>query len=282
MFHIIYKKINHKYTTHMQNILHQVKTSNSWSDEYTQAVLFEYERFLTLRSENETLSPSDDIDKFWHQHILNTKHYYEYCMTKFSNRFVHHNPMDACDQTAKQQRLLKTIKFYNLLYGNIINPKVWNLPSLPSRTENIKLATMNDYTLPTTKSLKPIITLPATPASSILKNNIYRINVKIMYIFDHYNEKDEFIGKHWKPSSKEFDNIIVTYVHYPHSTIDTLRDMIANKTGHQKIGIKIHELDANKKIKSSQLDENNKLSIYSSKGCTLIAILEEVSLHGYC
>ena len=108
----------------MNSIINQVMLEYSWDHHYAKSVAFEYMRFLELRNENKDLSPSDDIDRFWHQHILNTKHYFTYCFKKFS-QIVHHDPTDAYDQKARALRLKNTMKAYTARFGPIKKKKVW-------------------------------------------------------------------------------------------------------------------------------------------------------------
>ena len=64
-----------------------------WSFEKTEKVAIQYRRFLTLIRENPsaTIVPTEDIDRFWHHHILDTAKYAEDCET-FFGYFVHHFP----------------------------------------------------------------------------------------------------------------------------------------------------------------------------------------------
>lgn len=97
--------------------------SVGWSDSYKLNVIKEYEKFLCLRSSNNKLSPSNDVDIVWHQHILNTKHYREYCNAKFGF-FIDHDPTDAFDQDAKKIRLANTFNEYKTKFGEP-HPRVW-------------------------------------------------------------------------------------------------------------------------------------------------------------
>ena len=112
----------------MDSIIKQVINEYGWNLSYAKNVFDEYERFMVLRyigeKIGEKISPSDDIDKFWHQHILNTKNYMTYCNTKFE-RCIHHDPEDAHDKNARQIRLNNTIKEYALKFGPFINKNVW-------------------------------------------------------------------------------------------------------------------------------------------------------------
>jgi hypothetical protein len=97
---------------------------HNWSPQYANEVFNEYEKFLYLRSKNSNVSPSNDIDIVWHQHILNTEHYRNYCNTKFG-KFIDHNPVDSFDQDKRQQRLKTTITDYTTKFG-IPTSTVWS------------------------------------------------------------------------------------------------------------------------------------------------------------
>jgi hypothetical protein len=89
-----------------------------WSLERAEAARAEYVRFLTLLQ----LKPGfmlipwpntegqDDLDQFWHQHILDTAKYAADCNALFG-RMIHHNPHvlrgsgDETEATEKTQRL---------------------------------------------------------------------------------------------------------------------------------------------------------------------------------
>src|SRR5260370_35484177 len=58
-----------------------------WSEDQATRVEGDYKRFLyslAHRGEGEVLSPpSQEVDEFWHQHILDTRRYREDCYTAF-------------------------------------------------------------------------------------------------------------------------------------------------------------------------------------------------------
>ena len=105
-------------------MIDQMVSIYKWEYKYAHNVASEYHRFLTLRNHNNKLSPSDTIDKFWHQHILNTDHYLGYCRIYFNN-IIHHNPANSFDQKSKSERLTNTITAYKTKYKSFINDRVW-------------------------------------------------------------------------------------------------------------------------------------------------------------
>ncbi len=57
----------------------------------SQKLHIELEMFLSEASKGGVLIPSVQIDDVWHNFILHTKKYDDYCKEKF-NKFIHHNP----------------------------------------------------------------------------------------------------------------------------------------------------------------------------------------------
>jgi hypothetical protein len=64
-----------------------------WTQERVDAVEREYRRFLYLMKKypDELTAPSMEVDRFWHQHILDTMKYARDCESAFGY-FLHHYP----------------------------------------------------------------------------------------------------------------------------------------------------------------------------------------------
>jgi hypothetical protein len=54
----------------MSSFEEQIANNFKWSLEYCNKVIFEYERFLTLKLTSNNIVPSIDIYKLWKYHIL--------------------------------------------------------------------------------------------------------------------------------------------------------------------------------------------------------------------
>lgn len=67
-------------------------------------------RFLSLAAGNYRIAPPKIIDDYWHEFILHTKMYSEYCQTVFG-RFIHHQPNDG----SKKQRNIDHEIFWEAL-----------------------------------------------------------------------------------------------------------------------------------------------------------------------
>jgi hypothetical protein len=89
----------------------------SWSQEYCNEVEIEYKRFLALKRkypENEIV-PNAAIDKFWHQHILDTAKYADDCQNYFGY-FLHHYPYFGMNGSEDVQNLIEAFEETKKLY----------------------------------------------------------------------------------------------------------------------------------------------------------------------
>jgi hypothetical protein len=64
-----------------------------WSTAYADQMEVAYKRYLILHAKHPdlTLAPEQDVDRFWHMHILDTRKYAADCETTFGY-FLHHFP----------------------------------------------------------------------------------------------------------------------------------------------------------------------------------------------
>jgi hypothetical protein len=92
--------------------------------EYVDKIAYEFERFMELKNLDSECSPSDDIDLLWHQVILDTEFYSNYCTNRF-NKIIHHKPQNAIDQEERKIRLNKTIELYKKTFLQCPDEIVW-------------------------------------------------------------------------------------------------------------------------------------------------------------
>lgn len=73
--------------------LQDAEEGEAWPVEYCNDVELEYKRFLILKLlyPEKDIVPNGHIDKFWHQHILDTEKYATDCFEIFGS-FLHHYP----------------------------------------------------------------------------------------------------------------------------------------------------------------------------------------------
>lgn len=94
----------------------------TWSTFLCDFAELEYKKFLTLKMlyPKVSLVPSKLVDKFWHEHILDTKSYATDC-DKLFGHFIHHYPYFGIyggeDQQALQASFESTIELYETHFG---------------------------------------------------------------------------------------------------------------------------------------------------------------------
>lgn len=79
----------------------------------TDDLISEMLKFLNLIHVHKTaLSPSLLVDLAWHEFILFTRYYDEFCQSNF-NRFIHHTPSES----GHPDLFIKTVNLYIKTYG---------------------------------------------------------------------------------------------------------------------------------------------------------------------
>ena len=85
-------------------------------------ILVEVVRFLSLCAESPAaLTPSPRVDDAWHELVLCTRLYAEFCERRFG-RFIHHDPGGTREDNAEQFR--DTMRRYVAAYGSP-DPRFW-------------------------------------------------------------------------------------------------------------------------------------------------------------
>lgn len=68
------------------------KANPEWSTVKINNLIEEYKQFMYLAgTSDEDCTPSQDVDKVWHEHILFTRDYYDYC-NRIIGKIIHHKP----------------------------------------------------------------------------------------------------------------------------------------------------------------------------------------------
>lgn len=114
----------------------------TWSIELCELAEKEYCKFLTLKKNHPKISlvPSKLVDKFWHEHILDTLSYEKDC-NKVFGYFIHHYPYfgiyDKEDQNNLQTSFDATIKLYEATFGQFPTSELFgNEANKASRCED--------------------------------------------------------------------------------------------------------------------------------------------------
>lgn len=245
----------------LKTIINQSVNYYSWTLTYASQVAYEYECFMLLRSINNKLSPSDDIDKFWHLHLLNPIFYYNYCNEQF-NKIIDHCPADSFDKHAREQRLTNTKNEYKKKFGDFACPNVWNVKN---KCDNINKINDSTNTRPTDK-----------------------IKVNIFYTFD--TKTADGVQKIWKRNNNKYDDTMfdIDKKKVGNETLNDLAKNISVLTRHENIGIHFYSeteklnVLAGKNTKNGFRCDISRETLLKNINQNIICILEEVSQHGYC
>jgi hypothetical protein len=94
----------------------------NWTNERIEEAEKNYKRYLSVTKalNGYQLVPNGDVDRFWHEHILDTRRYAEDCSQLFGG-FLHHYPFfgmrgDA-DNSMWIETATKSTDFWNNLFG---------------------------------------------------------------------------------------------------------------------------------------------------------------------
>ncbi|MBX9782774.1 MAG: hypothetical protein K2X48_05685 [Chitinophagaceae bacterium] len=103
--------------------LKDAEEGQGWSDELCDFAEQEYKKYLTMIKLFPELDivPNKIMDKFWHQHILDTRAYANDCNSIFGY-FVHHYPYFGMNGEEDKQNLIdafnQTKKIYKATFGS--------------------------------------------------------------------------------------------------------------------------------------------------------------------
>ena len=84
----------------LKNTKLNLQKENGWDDDFVNMAVNEYGKFLHLRKiamdnhSDKRIVPGEVVYKIWHDHILHTKQYIEFCEKEFGG-YLHHDPTDS-------------------------------------------------------------------------------------------------------------------------------------------------------------------------------------------
>lgn len=108
---------------------------NKWDATFTQRAIQEYKRFIYLCCISPTgASPSDIVDKVWHQHLLYTKNYWEAFCENTLGQKIHHYPSSG-GPSEKQKYIAweeSTRQQYRQYFGEDPPAAIWPNHSTPT------------------------------------------------------------------------------------------------------------------------------------------------------
>ncbi len=106
----------------------RLRRENQWNETYTKRVIEEYRRFLFLLLESGiNCTPSGQVDKVWHLHLIYTRSYWEKFCREIAGRSVHHVPttggVDESSKFARQYE--RTLQKYTEFFGERPPQDIW-------------------------------------------------------------------------------------------------------------------------------------------------------------
>jgi hypothetical protein len=109
----------------------KIKRKHNWNTNFSLHAIHEYKKFVYLGIiSNFQVTPSKIIDIVWHEHLLFTKPYRQFCDEVIRYNFDHHPelvPFD--DQTeAFAEQYIKTLLLYRNEFGFDAPVEIWDLP----------------------------------------------------------------------------------------------------------------------------------------------------------
>jgi len=104
------------------------KLGEGWTREYADSIEIAYKTYLTMlvkyQDDAEDILLAEDVDEFWHTHILQTMKYSDDCDAVFGN-YLHHAPhigeITATDHEKRAAQAEKTRGLYEKEFGDAHN-----------------------------------------------------------------------------------------------------------------------------------------------------------------
>jgi hypothetical protein len=228
----------------MSLIEQHISKVNNWTIEYCNKVIFEFERFLSIKISDNNVYPSNDINKLWESIILNTEFYINYCNQKF-NKIIYFNQIENNDETTKKNKILNLFKLYKTMYGEFKYPEVWNYTiTLTPNDINTIMNSLNTQNNVLTMPQNDILNQNQTQNQTQNQNQIntipnYQQNKPVNGEIKLY-----FYFKDSVPSNAtQFDKKIVGYIPTNQTdTVESLKNLILNdiKIDKNNVNILLH------------------------------------------
>lgn len=99
-----------------------------WSVAKSERVLGEYRRFLFLAmAAGHPVSPSKAVDQAWHQHLLDTRNYWQEFCPRVLGRPLHHTPSRGSEEERQRlgERYRRTLASYRAFFGEAPPADLW-------------------------------------------------------------------------------------------------------------------------------------------------------------
>ncbi len=106
----------------------KIARKHGWSDKFALKAISEYKKFVYLGVVSDFhVTPSKIIDVIWHEHILFTSAYRQFCDEVICYQFDHHPELiPMADETGRfNAQYLDTVEFYASEFGFVPPTDIW-------------------------------------------------------------------------------------------------------------------------------------------------------------
>ena len=101
---------------------------NGWGSDYARRVVEEYRKFMFLAvAAGHPVTPSDDVDQAWHQHMTYTRSYWDAFCGRTLGKRIHHEPTRGGLEEGRkfEDAYERTLESYRRLFGQEPRSDVW-------------------------------------------------------------------------------------------------------------------------------------------------------------
>jgi hypothetical protein len=130
----------------LTSIIDRVIQVEHWTEKQALEVCQLYRNYLFLRKKYgqryETLPPSEDIDEFWHNHILDTQKYQKDCQVIFGE-YLHHYPYFGIDGKITKKDLYEAFEMTQQLHLQEFGDYIYKVKKNGSVKQFLKFLTGN-------------------------------------------------------------------------------------------------------------------------------------------
>lgn len=110
----------------------RMMVKEGWSKEQTDEAFVEMKKFLYLCATNEgAMAPPEDIDEIWHNFILFTGDYADYCKDRVGT-FLHHQPLTQAQRAQSDGSMIRsTLEAAKRAFGDDLPERLWAFHKIP-------------------------------------------------------------------------------------------------------------------------------------------------------
>jgi hypothetical protein len=110
----------------------RMQVKYGWSPEKTVELFGEMKKFMYLCATNDgAMAPPEDIDEIWHNFILFTGDYADYCQDTVG-MFLHHQPLTVAQRAQSDGSMItNTLDAARRAFGDDVPEKYWSFQKIP-------------------------------------------------------------------------------------------------------------------------------------------------------